>query len=60
MTNYEFHKQEIEEFLLEHGNTSFAVVNNEVVNCGGTSCSEGEEGDTPVGVIIGGVKKNDK
>lgn len=40
MTNYEFFKSEIEEFLLEHGNASFAIVNNEVVKCDAGNCSE--------------------
>lgn len=42
MTNFEYHEQEIKDFLLKHGNTSFAVVNNEVVDCCGTVCSECE------------------
>lgn len=42
MTNFEFYKHKIEEYLLEHGNTNFAVVNNELVECNGTNCSECE------------------
>lgn len=42
MTNYEYHEQEIKNFLLKHGNTSFAVVNNEVVDCSGTNCFDCE------------------
>lgn len=42
MTNFEYHEQEIKDFLLKHGNTSFAVVNNEVVDCCGTNCFDCE------------------
>lgn len=40
MTNYEYHKQEIEKILLENGAFSFAVVNNEVVKCKGENCDK--------------------
>lgn len=33
MTNFEYHKEEIKNFLLEHGDTNFAVVNDKVVDC---------------------------
>lgn len=33
MTNYEFYKSEIEAFLLGHGHTHFAVIDNTVVEC---------------------------
>lgn len=42
MTNYEYHKSEIEEILLENGNVKFAVVNGKVIACNSAkaNCSE--------------------
>lgn len=34
MTNFEYHEQEIKDFLLEHGNANFAVKNDKIIPCG--------------------------
>lgn len=42
MNNFEYHKHEIEEILLEKGNVKFAVVNGEVIDCNSAkaNCTE--------------------
>lgn len=39
MTNFEYHKEEIERLLLEKGIMSFGVVGDKIQNCDTTNCT---------------------
>lgn len=42
MTNYEYYEKNIKDFLLEHGHSDFAIINNEIIdcNCSAVNCSK--------------------
>ena len=42
MTNFEFYKHEIEEFLLEHGHTHFGIKDGKLIRCSVLNCENCE------------------